>query len=62
MGLIDAQWAINEVPVQLEIPAERSIPSTVNMQFTWNSYEYLWENSARNFRVQNECEWTSPRP
>ena len=59
MGLIGAQWAINEAPVQLKITAEISIPGAANMQFRWNSYEYYEENYARNFPVQSEREWIS---
>jgi len=40
-GIIDAQWAINEALMQLEVLRKRSIPGTANTQFGWNFYEYL---------------------
>ena len=58
MGLIDARWAINEAPVQLEVTHRKKhqASQTHNLDgIPTNIYE---ENSPRNFRVQSEREWT----
>ena len=58
MGL-DVRWAINKVSVQLKVTRRKNIPGvpqTRNLDgIPMNIYG---ENSASNFCVQSECEWT----
>ena len=57
MGVIDTWWAVKVAPVQLKVTYLRKeayqLPQTRNLDM--NIYE---ENSAPNFQVQSEREWT----
>ena len=58
MGLIDACWAINEVPMQLEVTRGKKahqVTQTCNLDGIPMNIE---ESFAHHFRVQTEHEWT----
>ena len=55
------RWAINEAPMQLEVTRGKKHTGCHKHALRWNSMNIYEGNSARNFRVQSECEWTLER-